>query len=257
MIIQSQVWKALQKFGWAKANTVRHGGGALRRYQKWAGLKVDGKAGPVTRHSLSTPRLCGTPDQIARGQCKWPMKSVSWSIKDSLPGVPDAAYKEAAHWATRQWNEACGVKLQYKQNHRTANVWMTVKNLGGPGGVLADSQLPCGATATSQMIQRYDSSELWFAELGQPPQGRISLPTVCVHELGHAIGISHLPPNGQPAIMQPFYNPSMLSLLGPDIEEARDRYGSSDINPPPSAGGYWVTVRIQTDTEPTTERIAG
>ncbi|MCH8905829.1 MAG: matrixin family metalloprotease, partial [Candidatus Heimdallarchaeota archaeon] len=187
------------------------------KFQKWAGLKVDGIAGPITARHLMAQRICGTPDAMSGRICKWPMKGVTWAIADSLPGVSDAAYKAAAAWATRQWNQSCGIALKYTVKNRTANLLMRVANLGGPGDSLADSQLPCGANSSSQILQRYDASEPWYAGAGQPPNGKISLRAVCVHELGHAIGIGHLQPGGPRAIMQPYYRPDLLKLLEPSI----------------------------------------
>src|SRR5207253_1984094 len=136
----------------------------LRRYQRWAGLKPDGVPGPVTLHHLRQPRWCGTPDAMGADQvCKWPQLDVTWNIAGSLPGLSDADFRAAIQWATEQWNAACGIRLAYGANARTVNVLLTVANLGGPGGVLADQQLPCGASTNTQLIGRYDTSELWYA----------------------------------------------------------------------------------------------
>ena len=127
----------LAKLGWlSKGGASRQSLlAAVRKFQKWAGLKVDGIAGPITARHLMAPRICGTPDAISDRICKWPMKGVTWVIADSLPGVSDAAYRAAASWATRQWNQSCGIALKYTVNNKTANILMRVANLGGRGGV--------------------------------------------------------------------------------------------------------------------------
>src|SRR5262245_25044844 len=137
-----------------------HAKRALRRYQRWAGLTPDAVPGPVTLDHLRRARgWCGTPDAVgADTRCKWPQDNVSWNIAGSLPGVPDSDFRSAIEWASQQWNAACGVRLTYKGNTRAVNVLLTVANLGGPGGVLADQELPCGARANTRLMGRYDLS---------------------------------------------------------------------------------------------------
>ncbi len=207
---------------------------AVGKYQYWAGLKDDHYPGPVTQHHLFQPRICGTPDAMGLDQtCKWPHTNITYSVLNTLPGVSDADFKAAAEWAMNRWDAVCGLKSEYKATLRTANVILTVADLGGPGGVLADSMLPCGASPTDTMQQRYDSREVWYAGLGTPTQGRISLPAVIAHELGHAIGIPHLDPNGPVGLMQPFYRPNVLDLQQPDVAQAVERYGVNEPTPPP------------------------
>jgi len=178
------------------------------------------------------PRICGTPDAIGDRLCLWPMPGVTWRIDGRLPGVSDPAFRRAAYWASEQWNAACGISLTYT-SERAANITMRVVNLGGPGGTLADSQLPCGARTTTKLIQRYDSTEPWHVGEVPPVNFRIWLRIVILHELGHAIGISHLSPNGPTAVMQPIYDPTNVGLLVPDVEQAVRRYGEGVIPPPP------------------------
>src|SRR5437868_2472812 len=71
----------------AKGQVPSHAKQALKRYQRWAGLKPDGVPGPITLNHLRQPRWCGTPDAQGAGQvCKWPQLDVTWNIAGSLPG---------------------------------------------------------------------------------------------------------------------------------------------------------------------------
>lgn len=204
---------------------------AVRGFQRGSGLKVDGQCGPVTKRNLFAWRLCGVPDAMGRGVCKWPTKNVAGAMQGEMPGISASDLKAAYAWAWEQWSIVCGIKPQYSSNARTANVLMTPANLGGPYGVLADSQVPCSATQTSQLQQRYDTSEPWHAEPGPPARGRISLPTVACHEVGRAIGIFHIG-NGV-ALMNPTYNPEVLTPQPADVQEANDkRYGPPDVSTP-------------------------
>jgi hypothetical protein len=231
---------------------------AVKNYQRWAGLKADAVPGPVTMHHLRQPRLCGTPDMVqAEGQlCRWPHKKITWAVLGKLPGVAIADFVAAAEWALGRWAAVCDItQSRVSDQASAANITLSPVNLGGPGGVLADSMLPCGATARSTMRQRYDTSELWFAGEGRPPSGRISLRAVVLHELGHALGIDHLPPSGPTAVMQPYYRDDVLDLLPPDIEQAVRRYGEPKTTPPAGAAATYRLTFTST-SEPRLEKVA-
>ena len=256
------ILQKLIELGWliwgkAKAPNERAILTAVKRYQQWAGLEPDGYPGPVTQHHLDAPRICGTPDAVI-GQattCKWPHRGISWGVFSQLPGVGIAEFQAAAEWAIGRWAAVCNITPKMASGR--VNIAMTVANLGGPGGVLADSQLPCGASPSAMMRQRYDSSELWYAGEGTPPAGRISLRAVVLHELGHALGIEHLSPNGPMAVMQPYYRPDVLDLLPPDIAQAVGRYGE----PQPGGGGGGTAktwrITVQSEQPPTVELVGG
>lgn len=245
MKVPQVVQRRLKKLGWS----------SVRKFQDWSGLRRDGIVGPVTTRQIMVPRICGTPDAMGDQICKWPMDAVTWRIDGRLPGVSDRAFRAAADWASDQWNASCGISLGYT-SARSANITMRVANLGGPGNTLADSQLPCGAGPTTQLIQRYDVTEPWYVGPGPPVNFRIWLRIVVLHELGHAIGISHLSPNGPAAIMQPIYNPSQVGLLVPDVQQSVMRYGEGTTSPPPPPSGNLYRVSFVVLGEPTVSRAA-
>jgi hypothetical protein len=231
---------------------------ALRRYQRWAGLQPDGVPGPMTLRRLREPRLwCGTPDALGAQQlCKWPQRDVTWNIAASLPGVSDGDFKTAIDWAAGQWNAVCGIRLAYGPNARTANLLLTVANLGGPGAVLADQELPCGAKAGARLRGRYDRSELWDAGELPVPGGFVPLRLTGLHELGHAIGLPHHAPGGVPAVMDPSLNTALTSLQDWDIAQAQTRYGKpANGRPGTGASGLWQ-ITEQSDSVLKLERAA-
>lgn len=233
---QEECYDQLDSLGWD----------SMKNYQKWAGLKDDGDPGPVTKRHLFQPRLCGNPDVMAIHDvpCQWPrdMPFVTWGFDDSLLNAPVfQQVKEAAAWACQQWNEACGINLVYTDN-TYRNILLTQADLGGAGGTLADSMLPCtGPTAASQMRQRYDSTEPWHLGDWPIPDGRVSFRLVCMHELGHAIGMEHLPPGGPTAVMQPIYNDRLSALQPADMAGVIARYGEAEgsdpVDPPDGENG--------------------
>jgi hypothetical protein len=217
---------------------------ALKRYQRWAGLKPDGIPGPVTLHHLREPRLwCGTPDALgAEAVCRWPQHDVTWNIAGALPGVSDGDFRAAIEWAAGQWNTVCGIRLAYGANARTVNVLLTVAHLGGPGDVLADQEMPCGARPSSRLRGRYDQSELWHAGELPVPRGFVPLRLTGLHELGHALGLPHHAPGSVPAVMDPSLNTALVGLQEWDISQAQVRYGKpATPGPGPTPGPWQIT----------------
>jgi hypothetical protein len=96
----------------------------------------------------------------------------------------------------------------------------------GPSSVLAHAYFPPpnGDTAAGDM--HFDLSENWTCT---PGAGAIDIGIVATHEIGHAIGLNHETRSaGRPALMNPFYNPSIApGLLGDDINGGEYIYGSS------------------------------
>lgn len=171
-------------------------------------------------------KVCGVPEGLRSSELNaWPEKKIRWSIAGALPSVSDADLKACYEYAWNLWAAVCGIEPEYASNNKTAHVLLTSANLGGPYGVLADSYLaPENQKANDgfQAIQRYDTSEPWFAKVAAVPRNRISLPIVMCHELGHAIGLGHIADGN---LLQPSYDPSLDRPQSGDIAEAVKRYG--------------------------------
>lgn len=174
-------------------------------------------------------RVCGVPDHLGDVSCKWPMLDVSVFAAGTLGGVNLA---DAASIAINRWNDVCGLRLRLATNSKTAHILVSQGPIDGRNGVLAQSELPCGFTATAmrQLQQTYDSNEIWVIG-DNPPVGKIDLARVMCHELGHAIGIGHITDGN---LMSPVYSTSIAVPRNADITEARARYGSPAPVAPPS-----------------------
>ena len=176
------------------------------------------------------PLFCAQPaiapfrDRI----CKWPDANVTWHAAGALNGIGAADFKAAAEEAFGYWAAVCGIRPAYTANDRTANILMHSANLGGPGGTLADSMLPCGLTANNkQMEQRYDGENWAIGET--VPNGKIDLVRVICHELGHAIGSDHISAGN---LLAPTYNPRVRRPQSGDVAEMVKRYGPPVVAPP-------------------------
>lgn len=190
-------------------------------------------------------RLCGhteTEQALGVGQklSQWPHSELTWSIRDGLPGIAEDSYAAIVGESFKRWTDVCGLRTRRVVSGR-GNIEFTVQTIG-PGGVLADCQLPYpGITPSHTLLCRVDTAENWVAA-NNPQPNQIDLYRVLCHELGHGIGISHLPENSG-ALMAPFYSAKIAVPQVPDIEQARARYGARvvaqqpDKNVPPMPAG--------------------
>ena len=226
---------------------------AVRKFQEFMGLEVDGNVGQITNRTLLQRMMfgCGNQDvqRAGTGLCKWNTVKVAWYIANRPPSLPsdqvDAIYAEA--WES--WNRVCGLEAYRVDSASKAHVVMDTgrgRRVGfdGPGGVLAWSQLPCG---TSQVLQRYDTDEPFGADAGR---GRIALLNVAAHEIGHALGLDHIASSRGVALMNPIYAANVPAPKTLDIAEVIARYGDAkptEPEPPPTGGGQ---VRIVIDGLP-------
>lgn len=187
--------------------------------------------------------LCGvrTTEQVGE-VCKWPSVSVTWAIAATLPGFAMDAFRLAIDEAWSYWTAVCGIRPMMLVG-ASANITIGLQT-AGPGGVLADCELPCGASIGSKVRMRIDTSEAWvIAE--NPPGNKVDLVRVVAHELGHALGIPHI---GAGNLMAPTYSSSIRRPRAGDAAEAVARYGLPvPISPtpsPPSADGLQEIAAI-------------
>ncbi len=236
-------WMRQERLDEAKQASPEQLVSALRAYQKFHGLKIDGWAGPITERSLNQPRICALPDriQVRGGICRWPMKQITWSITGGLPGISNAELRAAYEEAWGYWAEVSDIEPIHTPNARAAHVVMGSGRIDRSGGTLAWSEMPCEVDESSQLEQRYDNREPWgIAEA--PGPGQIDLVRVAAHEIGHALGIPHLAAGN---LLAPTYDPNVRRPKAGDIEEIVRRYGRNEHEPPPPDEEAELTIRIQ------------
>lgn len=206
----------------------------VREYQTFHGLVPDGYAGPITQRHMGELRFCGLRDNFTTGEqtCAWPHKKITWNITGQLPSMSAADQKEAYALAWSFWAAVCGVQPEYVSQPNTANVLMGAGKIDQPGGTLAWSELPCGASASSQLKQLYGTEEPYGVfDVGEQAHGRIDLVRVACHEEGHVLGLPHASGGGQ--LLSPTYNAAIRKPQSWDIAEVVKRYGPPVAVPPP------------------------
>lgn len=116
----------------------------------------------------------------------------------------------------------------------------------GAGSVLAHAYFPLStSTAGLSGDLHFDNGESWDIE---PGPGKIDFLEVCVHELGHALGLNHQNPPRQ-AIMNPFYAERYLGP-GTAFLFRDDRRGITRIYGPALSGGAITQNLLDGNLEP-------
>lgn len=175
--------------------------------------------------SLSQPKVCGVPDCVtldARSP-RWPANEITYGLAHEMTGMSRDAWGEAHELAWGTFAKVCGLSITYNPNHKTAQIVVTVGRIDGANGTLAWSELANGTM--QQKTQKYDSGENW---------NRVYLPSVIMHEGGHAIGSPHL---RQGALLQPTYDPRIRTFTEIDIDYFQNVLGygkpKGDVPPVP------------------------
>lgn len=226
---------ALRLRGWLKAGDVglEELVDAIRAYQKFHGLVVDGLVGSQTRRSFEAPRYCQRDRLAFSGHgalCKWNHSPVSWTSTAELPGFRQDDLLEVFSDAFSHIAEHCALRFEYTDSPN-ANITLTQAPIDGSGRVLADMQVPCGPPP--QVAGRFDQAEN-FAATQNPAPGQVNIKQVARHEFLHGVGLFHRenrPPGSPPTLMDPFV--SEARLIGAwEINQLQLRYpGSGELAP--------------------------
>jgi hypothetical protein len=203
--------------------------------------------------------FCGVSEEqfaINGTRYQWPKGSeLGWNIGFSRLGkLGDQDLKDAyAAGCAEIMAATAGIKLKYVANPKTANILCNIARLDGPSGILADMQIPVGNVSdqATTLQGRFDDSELWVLS-DTPAPNEIDFYRVGLHELLHAMGLGHKPPEIQDeALIAPIYNRAIRHLQPADKRELVIRYGeAAEVKPsdppvPVAPGSKPVWVRIE------------
>lgn len=173
--------------------------------------------------------VCGTPEhEQAEGAdpCKWPQLPAVVKYFEALAfaGLTRDQVAKAYDTACQQWAAVAGVSFLRLATPDGANLVAGNGAVDGPYGVLAYSELPCGVGPLAVLSQTYDNAEPWSIE------GLSMLIGCMCHEIGHALGLQHMPGTG--ALMEPFIVAGRSTPQAPDIKAIQALYGVPATSPP-------------------------
>lgn len=182
--------------------------------------------------------FCGVSERLATKElpaeaAKMPTKRPTWCLQASLGQFTDSQLRQILADAFGRWSVVCDVIFAETNDRIRANFLIIDRDFGdGPSGVLADCQLPHGG----QQLMRLDNATKWVASKN-PPQGTVDITAVSSHEMGHGIGLMHLPAGGQADLMEPFYRPGLQDPQAAESAMVRQWYGAPVAVTPPTVPG--------------------
>lgn len=166
---------------------------------------------------------------------RWQEKVVTYSFAN-CPAIVDCvtAY-DAIRQAAAQWNAACGLTLEEIDQNGDI-IFSFSKNYLANGSLntfsesddIAAAHYPCqwlvnGRCAGSLVV--FDIDQVWHTDFFIPQSGHADLRAAALHEIGHALGLSHNA--NRASVMYPYQAGGYrLSTLTPgDIARCQELYG--------------------------------
>jgi len=214
LTVQSWCLDQLRHLGWL--DNMGSGGvfeDSLAAYQEFFGLEPTGELDGPTQRSLREYRFCALPDVLeSREEARWRKNKLTIAVTGNLPALSKPQRLEAIALALGWWSEIIDLSFTISDDGITADITMGAGSIDGAGGTLAWSELPNGNDRPLQ--QKYDSAER-FVVAEQMTGGTIDLARVICHEVGHALGLTHLRAG---CLMAPTVSASIRKPQAGDVE---------------------------------------
>lgn len=198
-------------------------------------------------------KFCALPDDVLGARdgdlCRWTKKEpLTYFFAEEWGVLPMADVKRSFRMAFDMWEKVCNIK--FKEVERApADISIYSRNMGGPGGVLAEAQLQC-PPGNRALWTRFDKTENWIIAIN-PPNDRIDLTRVVAHEVAHIMGIPHI---GTGNLLAPTYSSRIREPQAGDIAEAVARYGlpvpvdtpapPTEPSDPPLPGHDYILLKV-------------
>jgi hypothetical protein len=212
---------------------------AIARYQRMHSLPETGVVDAETDRYMATPR-CGVPDidrtagleSLADPSRGWGRRDITFALDltTAVPSIGASAFENEVGIALAMWADAAGLRFSPAfpadiffgfrfGDHGDGHPSLSFD--GVTGGTLGHAFPPRHPRLSGHV--HLDAAERWSIVL--PAAGSADLPTLLLHEIGHALGLEH--DTGDPsAVMNERFEigATRRSLGASDIEAVRAVY---------------------------------
>ncbi|XP_061181364.1 matrix metalloproteinase-19-like [Saccostrea echinata] len=177
-------------------------------------------------------RQCGNTEVYHKNQrhrrsskvLKWHKDNLTWGVVRYSTQIRPLFQWRTFQKAFRIW--ARHSYLRFKYSHRKPDIKILFARLehgdgdynafDGRGKLLGHAFKPANGGT------HFDDDERWTLKSGNFSFDQIHLPTVALHEIGHALGLEHISP--QKAVMAPYFTSLKMKLTSDDIAQLRELY---------------------------------
>lgn len=207
---------------------------ALKAFQEFSNLSVDGVFGPETREAMSQDR-CGFPDLVQSVDYTvlgpWTDRNIKYCFGAQSSQLNVDVCKNAIRRALNTWaNVGVGLTFTEVAANQSPEVFVEFRPANDPdhsmvGGVVAHADFPPGFSVVVNGLPlplHFDDQEHRWVD--GAVANSFDIETVALHEMGHILGLAHSSVGG--AVMYPFVSPNFLkrALADDDKQGIRNLY---------------------------------